>query len=73
MFHKTSIQVKTKMETCNKRTKTIIIGVVIALLALVVIILVAVVANKSNDTEIRTVHIVHVVNGTAPYFTPSPG
>ncbi|XP_061194051.1 probable serine/threonine-protein kinase kinX [Saccostrea echinata] len=74
LFNEISVEVKTKMETCNKRTKAIIIGVVIAILVLVVIILIAVVANKSGNTEpeYRTVHIIHVVNGTAPY-TPSPG
>jgi flagellar basal body-associated protein FliL len=73
MFQKVSVQVKTKMETCNKRTKAIIIGVVIAVLLLLVIILIAVIANKSSDTDTRTVHVYHVVNGTGPYFTPSPG
>lgn len=74
LFHKTAVQVRTEVETCcSKRTKRIILGVVIALLVLIVIILIAVLSNKSETTEVRTIHIIHVINGTAPYIPPSPG
>uniref|UniRef100_K1PSI1 Uncharacterized protein n=1 Tax=Magallana gigas TaxID=29159 RepID=K1PSI1_MAGGI len=74
LFHKVAVEVRTEVETCcSKRTKQIILGVVIAVLALIVIILIAVLSNKSETTEVRTIHIIHVINGTAPYITPSPG
>lgn len=74
LFHKVAVEVRTEVETCcSKRTKRIILGVVIAVLVLIVIILIAVLSNKSETTEVRTIHIIHVINGTAPYITPSPG
>ncbi|XP_062595843.1 uncharacterized protein LOC134257217 [Saccostrea cucullata] len=71
LFNEISVEVRTQMETCSKRTKRIIIGVIIAILVLIVIILIAVVANKS-ETEVRTVHVFPGVNGTVQY-KPSPG
>ncbi|XP_052688087.1 ABC transporter F family member 4-like isoform X3 [Crassostrea angulata] len=74
LFHKVAVEVRTEVETCcSKRTKRIILGVVVAVLVLIVIILIAVLSNKSETTEVRTIHIIHVINGTAPYITPSPG